>query len=659
MSKDDVKVGVYVCHCGVNIAGVIDTSEVVEFAKTLPNVALAREYKFLCSDNGQELIKQDVKDGLVNRVVVAACSPRMHEPTFRRAVSEAGMNKFLFAQANIREHATWVNMKDVEGATKIAKDHIRMQVAKAAKLEPLETQKVQVTPASLVIGGGIAGINAALDLADQGFDVYLVEKEPTIGGHMAQLDKTFPTMDCSACILTPKMVDINNHPKIHLMDYSEVEDVEGYVGNFKVKVRRKSKYIDPEVCTGCGECITHCPVTTANEFDLGLAERKAVYLPFPQAVPGIPTIDMDHCIKCGICADPSVCEPECIDYDMPDQIVELDVGTIIVATGYNPYDPSDMKEYGFVNYENVISGMQMERLLSSYGPTLGKPVRPSDNKAPHSIAFIQCVGSRNFRPDKHKYCSRVCCMYAMKQARQYMEKHPDAKIYIFYMDIRAFGKGYEEFYETAAREYGITFVRGRLAEIYEDPETKNVIIRGEDTLMQTPVELTVDMVVLSVGVEAREDSGKLAQLLSIQKSEDGFFLEAHPKLRPVDTLTAGIFVGGMAQGPKDIPDAVAQAKGAASSAAILMAKGEVEIEPYYSVVDESLCSGCKACQSQCPFGAITFDEYANVAVINSAKCKGCGTCVATCPCQAISQNHFKEPQMLAIINGVLKEGGLY
>lgn len=656
---EDIKIGVYVCHCGVNIGGVVDVPELVEFAKTLPHVKVAKEYKFFCSDNGQEMIKDDVRKGLVNRVVVAACSPRMHEPTFRRAVSAAGLNPFLFAQANIREHATWVNMNDKEGATRVAKDHIRMKVAKAALLEPLETQKVHVKPSTLIIGGGIAGINAALDLADQNFEVYLVEKEPTIGGHMAQLDKTFPTMDCSACILTPRMVDVNIHPKIHLMAYSEVEKVEGYVGNFKVTIRKKTKYIDPKKCNGCGECITKCPVTTGNEFDLGLQARKAVYLPFPQAVPGIPTIDMKNCIKCGICASPKVCEPQAINFDLKDELVDIEVGTIVVSTGYSAYNPINDKELGFMRYDNVVTGLQFERLLSSYGPTLGKPVRPSDGHAPHSLAFLQCVGSRNFRPGKHNYCSRVCCMYAMKQARQYKEKHPDAQIYIFYMDIRAFGKGYEEFYEVASRQYGIKFIRGRLAEVSEDPVDKGIIIRGEDTLMQTPVEFKVDMLVLSVGLEAQPDADKICQLLSIQKSGDGFFLEAHPKLRPVDTLTAGIFVAGACQGPKDIPDAVAQAKGAASGAAILMAKGEVEIEPYYSIVDESLCAGCKACQSQCPFGAISFDEHAKVAVINSAKCKGCGTCAATCPSLAIKQNHFKEEQLLAIINGVLRDGGVY
>ncbi|MCP4762038.1 MAG: CoB--CoM heterodisulfide reductase iron-sulfur subunit A family protein, partial [archaeon] len=446
---------------------------------------------------------------------------------------------------------------------------------------------------------------------------------------------------------------------IHLRAYSEVDSVEGYVGNFKVTIRQKSKYIDSVKCTGCGECADKCPVSVPNEFDLGMAIRKAVYIPFPQAVPGIYTIDMDHCIRCGICADISVCEPEAIDYDMKDTLEEVEIGTIIVATGYDPYDPSEMKEYGYVKYPNVISGMQMERLLSSTGPTLGKPIRPSDGKAPHTVGFLQCVGSRNFREGKNKYCSRVCCMYAMKQARQYKEKHPEANIYIFYMDVRAFGKGYEEFYEVASRDYGIIFVRGRLAEMYEDPEDQGIIVRGEDTLLQTPIELKVDMMVLSVGLEPRENSDKISQLLSIQKSGDGFFMEAHPKLRPVDTLTDGIFVAGVAQGPKDIPDAVAQAKGAASSAAILMAKGEVEIEPYYSVIDPALCAGCKACLSQCPFGAISYNEYLKVSEINSAKCKGCGTCVATCPASAILQNHFKDKQLEPIIDSVLKEGGLY
>lgn len=647
--KEKPKVGVYICHCGINIGGVVDVPKLAEYAKTLPNVVLAKEYKFFCSDNGQQMIKDDIEAGLINRVVVAACSPRMHEPTFRLACEEAGLNKFLFEQANIREHATWVNMKDPEGATDIARDHIKMAVAKARKLMPLTPEKVEIKPSTLVIGAGIAGMNAALDLATEGYKVYLVDKSATIGGHMAQLDKTFPTMDCSACILTPRMVDVSRNPNIEILTYSEVADVSGYVGNFEVTIRKKAHYVDQEACTGCGACAEACPITCGNEFDLGLATRKAVYIPFPQAVPGQYTIDMDHCIQCGICATPEVCEPDAIRYDDKDELMKVDVGTIIIATGWDLYDPTELKQYGFGKYPNVITGLQMERLLSSTGPLAGKPARPSDLKAPHSIAFLQCVGSRMFRDGCNSYCSRVCCMYATKQARQYKEKHPEAEVYIFYMDIRAFGKGYEEFYESASREYGINYVRGRIAEVWEG-DNHNIVIRSEDTLLQQPIELEVDMFVLSCGLEPRADADKISALLSVQRSSDGFFMEAHPKLRPVDTLTDGIFVAGVAQGPKDIPDTVAQAKGAASSAAALMAKGEVEIEPYYSVVLEHQCSGCMSCQSLCPFGAIDFDPFKKIAIVNPVLCKGCGTCVSACPSGAMVQNHFANFQLNEIIN---------
>ncbi len=649
------QVGVYICHCGVNIAGVVSIEDLIEYSKTLPDVVVARDTNFFCADTGQNIIKEDIQAGLVNRVVVAACSPRMHEPTFRLVCKEAGLNQFLFEQANIREHSTWVHMKEPEGAYEIAKDHIRLAVNKARELRPLEVQKVQIEPSCLIIGGGISGMNAAIDLATEGFKVYLVEKTPTIGGHMAQLDKTFPTMDCSAYILTPRMVDVARNENIELMTYSEVIDVTGYVGNFEVTIKKKPHYIDQVKCNGCGICIDYCPVICENEFDLGLAPRKAIYIPFPQAVPGQFTIDMDRCIKCGICARPDVCEPEAIIFDDEPEIVKVKIGTIIVATGWDLYDPTELKQYGFGKYPNVITGLQMERLLSSFGPVLGRPVKPSDLKEPHSIAFLQCVGSRNFRDGGNQYCSRVCCMYAIKQARQYKEKHPDADVYIFYMDIRAFGKGYEEFYESAGRSYGINYIRGRIAEVSED-EDHNIIIRAEDTLLQQPIELKVDMLVLSCGLEPRADSDEITQLLRIQKSADGFFLEAHPKLRPVDTLTEGIFIAGIAQGPKDIPDSVAQAKGAASSAAVLMAKGEVEIEPFFAVVRPERCIGCGMCVENCAYGAIELVDdrrFGIVASINEALCKGCGACSGNCRSSAIDIIGFTAEQIFSMICGRL------
>ncbi len=429
------------------------------------------------------------------------------------------------------------------------------------------------------------------------------------------------------------------------------------MGNFEVTIRQKAHYVEQGKCTGCGSCNTACPVTVPNEFDLGMGTRKAIYIPFPQAVPGQYTIDMDACIKCGICASPSVCEVGAINYDEEDKLVYILVGTIIVSTGYDIIDPTTLLNYGYGKFENIITGLEMERDLSSTGPNLGKPVRPSDGKAPHTIAFIQCVGSRDMREQcgaSKKYCSRVCCMYAIKQARQYKEKHPESEVYIYYMDIRAFGKGYEEFYESAAHNFGIKFLRGRVAEILENPD-KSLKIRSEDTLLGRPLELDVDLVVLSTGVKAKADTAEVAAKLSIQQSDDKFLMEAHPKLRPVDSLTDGIFIAGMAQGPKDIPDAVGQAKGAAASAAKLMSRGTIEVDPYFAVVMPELCSGCRGCINQCPFGAISFDDRRNVAIINSVKCKGCGTCVATCGSNAIYQNHFTKKQLMDEIRFVLDD----
>ena len=645
--NEEVRVGVFVCHCGVNVGGVVDCPEVAEYAKTLPNVEFATDYKYMCSDPGQGMIQDAIKEHNLNRVVVAACSPRLHEPTFRRCVEEAGLNKFLFEFANLREQDSWVHMTMPEEATAKAKDLTRMAVAKARLLEPLEASKVAVEKKCLVIGGGVTGIQSALDLGDMGFETYLVERNPTVGGRMGQLDKTFPTLDCSMCILAPKMVDCSKHENINLLTYSEVKEVDGYIGNFDVTVERKARYVIEDDCTGCGQCQEICPIEIPNYYDEGVGMVKAIYIPFPQAVPLVATIDKDYCIDCGLCE--TVCGPDAIDRNQEPEEIVLRVGTIIAATGYDPYDPTAKYEYGYGRYSNVITGLEIERLINASGPTAGHVVRPSDGATPKRVAFIHCVGSRDEQIGK-AYCSRVCCMYSMKNAQLCIDHEPDTEVTCYYMDIRSFGKGYEEFYKNSQEKYGIEFLRGRPAEIIEN-EDLSLTIRAEDTLLGKITEYTYDMVVLSVGLEPPAGSNELRQTLGLSRTSDGFYMEAHPKLRPVDTLTDGVYIAGVAQGPKDIPDSVAQGSAAASRAAIPMAKGEVEIEPITASTDETVCGACEVCVELCPFGAVSIEGEGDEkhAAINVALCKGCGTCVGACPSGAMNQNHFKTEQIMAQI----------
>ncbi|MEN4005775.1 MAG: CoB--CoM heterodisulfide reductase iron-sulfur subunit A family protein [Methanobacteriaceae archaeon] len=646
-TTEEPKIGVYVCHCGINIGGVVDIKAVKDYAATLPNVVVSEEYKYFCADPGQEMIQKDIKEKGINRVVVAACSPRLHEPTFRRCIREAGLNPFLFEFANIREHDSWVHMSEPEAATKKAKDLVRMAVAKARLLEPLIAEKVSVKDTALVIGGGVAGIQAALDLGDMGFKTYLVEKHPTISGRMGQLDKTFPTLDCSMCILAPKMVDVGKHDNIELLTYSEVKKVDGYIGNFKVTVERKPRYISEELCVGCGSCMDVCPIEIPNYFDEGIGMVKAAYIPFPQAVPLIATIDKDYCIECNLCD--MICERGAVQHDQEAEEVELEVGTIIVATGYDQFDATEKPEYGYGDYTNVLTGLELERQINASGPTEGKVLKPSDGQKPESVAFILCVGSRDEKVG-NEYCSRVCCMHAMKNAQLIKDKKPDTEVAIYYMDIRAFGKGFEEFYKRSQEKYGIKFIRGRPGMVLENPD-QTLTVRSEDSLLGKVTEYKYDMVVLAAGLVPPAGIEELRQTIGLSKSADGFLLEAHPKLRPVDTLTEGVFIAGVAQGPKDIPDSVAQASAAAARAAIPMVKGEVEIEPIVVAVNEDVCNGCGICIELCPYGALSIED--GHSAVNIALCHGCGTCAGACPSGAMDQSHFKAGQIIAQIEAAL------
>ncbi|MDY6907009.1 MAG: CoB--CoM heterodisulfide reductase iron-sulfur subunit A family protein [Chloroflexota bacterium] len=626
-----------------------------EFAAGLGDVVIARDYKFMCSDPGQELIREDIKELGLDRVVVAACSPQMHELTFGRVCEEAGLNRYLFQMANIREHCSWIHE---EGATEKAKSLISAAVRRVLYHQPLETREVPVNPNVLVVGGGIAGIQAALEIANSGHKVYMVEREPSIGGRMIQLDKTFPTLDCSACILTPKMSAVGSHPFIELMSYSEVEEVSGYVGNFKVRIRKKARYVNEDKCNGCGVCSEKCPWKTESEFDAGLSQRKAIYTPFPQAVPNIPVIDRELCVyfsngKCRACE--KFCEMGAIDFEQQDQTLEVNVGNIIVATGIDVFDPSPISQYGYQRLDNVITSLEFERMCNAAGPTGGK-IRLKDGSEPERVAIIHCVGSRD--ENYHKYCSQVCCMYALKYSHLIKEK-TDADVYQMYIDMRCFGKGYEEFY-TRLLEEGVTFVRGKVAQVTDramsDEEEGKLVVCVEDTLLRKSpalLRVPVDMVILCVALEPRADAEEMAKVFSISRSADGFFFERHPKLDPVATMTDGIFVTGCCQGPKDIPQTVAQASAAAARALATISKGKVEIEAAIAVVDEELCSGCKTCIQLCPYGAISSDVEKEVSRVNEALCKGCGTCVATCPSAVITQRHFTTEQIMAEIEGVM------
>ena len=656
---EDGRIGVFICHCGTNIAGKISIEELKNFASTLPHVVTARDTTYTCSEVGQSSIQEAISEHSLTHVVVAACSPSMHEKTFRGTIQKSGLNPYMLAIANIREMNTWVT-EDSEKSLEKAKKLLAAAVRRVITQEPLEEEKLAVTPRVVVVGAGIAGIEASLQLANADKEVVLVEREPSIGGQMARFDKTFPTLDCASCILTPKMVEVGQHPNITLMTYSEIEDFSGVPGQYNVRIRKKAKSVNEELCTGCGICEEKCPIKKIpNEFYMGLGNRKAVYRPFPQAVPQYPVIDRENCTyflkgKCKICE--KECPTEAIDYEQEDTFIDVEAGAIILATGFEPYDPSNIPQYHYGEYDNVLRAIEVETMLNASGPTDGKFLLRKDGKftdeSPKTVGIIHCVGSRD--NNYNSYCSRVCCMYSLKYAHLIKER-TDATIFQFYIDIRAFGKGYEEFYDRLQKE-GVIFIRGKPGQILQDKD--KLIVQVEDSLSQKALHVPVDTVILSSALSARSDARQVASTFGIGCGADDFFRELHPKLAPVDTQVDAIFLAGTCQGPKDIPDSVAQGAAAAAGALRLISRGHVMIEPMIASIDEDLCSNCKMCISICPYDAIAEDTEKKVAVLTASKCKGCGLCPSICPSSAIHQAFYSDEAILAEIDGIIETAQL-
>jgi len=646
------RIGVFVCHCGLNIAKTVKVSELAEFAATLPDVVVARDYKFMCSTPGQEMIQHDIKKYNLDRVIVTACSPLMHENTFRKVIENAGLNQYLLTIVNIREQVSWVTSDSEEGSAK-AKALLNGAVYRARLLAPLTSRVIDVNPDVLVIGAGIAGIQAALELANTGKKVYLVEKNSTIGGHMAQFDKTFPTLDCSACILTPKMDNVLQHKNISMLTYCEVTEVKGYVGNFDITIKQKARYVDHDKCNACLACTEKCPGKGISEWDESLVKRKAIYIPFPQAVPQKPIIDKKACTfflkgKCRLCE--KVCEQKAINFEQPDTFVNVKVGAVVVATGYDLMDTTPLVQYGYGKYPGVYNALEVERLFNSAGPTAGK-VTLRDGKEPQSIAILHCIGSRD--KNYHEHCSRVCCMYSLKFAHLFKEK-TSADVYQLYIDMRAAGKGYEEFYNRLLEE-NVKFIRGKGARVSESTEeTGRLIVEAEDTITGKFMKLPVDMVVLSPAIVPRADSRDIGRLFNISTDKQGFFMERHPKLAPLSTMSEGIFIAGVCHGPKDIPDTVAQAQGAAAEALTIVVKDKMELEATTAIVNPASCCGCQNCVRVCPYGAPGFNYEKCVSEINEALCKGCGLCASVCPASAIIARHFTNEQVLAEMEGLME-----
>jgi heterodisulfide reductase subunit A len=644
------KLGVFICHCGVNIAGTVDVKAVAEEMGKVRDVAHSTDYIYMCSEPGQQIIRESICEKGLEGVVVACCSPSMHENTFRRAVKSEGMNPYLCEIANIREQCSWVHQREKAEATKKASEIILAALEKVRRNEQLEAISVAIDRKVLVIGGGIAGITASLDLADGGYEVILLEREPALGGHMVQLSRTFPDLDPAIPGVLAKALEVEKHPKISLHCYSELDDVKGYIGNFDLVILKKPTYVEWKKCTGCGLCIQECPVEYTSQFERGLGMRKAIDLLYPFSIPNKPVINRNHCQffvdeSCRRCEE--ACPEKAIDFKKEDERISERVGAIVVATGYELYPQEQLGEYGYGEIPDVIDGLTFERMLSTNGPTKGKIIRPSDRKTPKEMVFIQCVASRD--PDRYMpYCSRICCMYTAKQAKIYKEQIPDGQPYIFYMDIRSDCKGYEEFLQKSVEEKGLLYLRGRVSRVFQDDGKVRVL--GVDTLTGRMVEVAADMVVLATAIIPSNGVKDLAAKLRATVDRHGFLTEAHIKLYPVESSTKGIYLAGCGQSPKDISDTVSQASATASKIQALLSTDKLLQDPLIAFVDEGRCSGCGICVEVCPYEAREVDFHRGISVVHSALCQGCGACIASCPNNACELRNTSAGQVIQMVD---------